>query len=153
MAPSAVPQADLPAIVLDTNLLVSAALLPDSTSGQALRQAVLGHELAFSDATWDELHEVLHRPRFDRYFPHVTQRGNYLHALARAGRWHHVVSTVIDCRDPRDNKFLALALDARAAAIVSGDHDLLCLHPWRGIAIVPPAALLGQEQNPPGTGC
>jgi len=37
---------------------------------------------------------------------------------------------------------LALALDARAAAIVSGDGDLLCLHPWRGIAIVQPAALL-----------
>lgn len=150
MAPSAEPQADLPPIVLDTNLLVSAALLPDSASAQALRQAVLSHELAFSDATWDELHEVLHRPRFDRYFPHASQRSNYLHTLARAGRWHHVVSTVADCRDAKDNKFLALALDANAATIVSGDQDLLCLHPWRGIAIVPPAALLGlQAITPP----
>lgn len=139
---TAAPQADLPAIVLDTNLLVSAALLPGSASGQALRQAVLTHELCFSDATWDELHEVLHRPKFDRYFPHASQRSEYLHALARAARWHHVVSSVTDCRDAKDNKFLDLALDARASIIVSGDSDLLCLHPWRGIAIVPPAALL-----------
>ncbi|MFT3776796.1 MAG: putative toxin-antitoxin system toxin component, PIN family [Ottowia sp.] len=131
-----------PPIVLDTNLLVSAALLPGSPSAQALTQAVLTHELAFSDDTWDELHEVLHRPRFDRYFPHAGQRSGYLHALARAARWHHVVSTVTDYRDPRDNKFLALALDARATTIVSGDSDLLCLHPWRGIAIVRPSAFV-----------
>lgn len=135
-------QGGLPPVVLDTNLLVSAALLPGSASGQALRQAVLAHELAFSDATWDELHEMLHRPKFDRYFRIVAQRSDYLHTLARAGRWHHVTSTVNDCRDPKDNKFLALALDAGAAAIVSGDDDLLCLHPWRGISIVPPVALL-----------
>jgi len=134
----------MPPIVLDTNLLASAALLPGSPRGQALKQAVLTHELAFSDATWDELHEVLHRPRFDRYFPHAGQRSAYLHTLARAARWHHVASTVSDCRDPKDNKFLALALDARAAAIVSWDGDLLRLHPWRGIAIVQPASAAGR---------
>lgn len=141
MSKRTVQQTGWPIIVLDTNLLVSAALLPGGTSAQALRQAVLGYELAFSDSTWDELHEVLHRPKFDRYFPHAAQRSGYLHALARAGRWHPIVSSVADCRDPKDNKFLALALDARAAAIVSGDSDLLCLHPWRGIPIIAPAAL------------
>lgn len=139
MSPSAAPTSGQPAIVLDTNVLVSAALLPDSPSGRALRQVVLGHELAFSDATWDELHEVLNRSRFDRYFTQAGQRSGYLHALARIARWHHVLSTVSDCRDPKDNKFLELALDARAVAIVSGDNDLLCLHPWRGIAIVKPS--------------
>ena len=142
---AAVPTAPPFSIVLDTNLLVSAALLPGSTSGHALKQAVLNHELAFSDATWDELHEVLHRPRFDRYFAHARQRSDYLHALARTARWHHVASIVTDCRDPKDNKFLALALDAQATTIVSGDDDLLCLHPWRGIAIVQPRALLSAD--------
>ncbi|MFT3815805.1 MAG: putative toxin-antitoxin system toxin component, PIN family [Acidovorax sp.] len=132
----------MPPIVLDTNLLVSAALLPDSASGQALRQAVLHHELAFSDATWDELQEVLQRPRFDRYFHPAVRRTGYLQTLARIARWHHVGTRVADCRDPKDNKFLELALDAGAAMIVSGDDDLLCLHPWRGIPIVAPAAFL-----------
>ena len=140
--PPAAPLAQLPPIVLDTNLLVSAALLPGSPSAQALTQAVLTHELAFSDDTWDELHAVLHRPRFDRYFPHAGQRSGYLHALARAACWHHVVSTITDCRDPKDNKFLALALDAGVATIVSGDNDLLFLHPWRGIAVVRPSAFV-----------
>ena len=143
--PLAMPKTPPPPLVLDTNLLVSAALLPGSASGHALKQAVLNHELAFSDATWDELHEVLHRPRFDRYFVHTRQRSDYLHALARTARWHHVASIVSDCRDPKDNKFLALALDAQAAAIVSGDDDLLCLHPWRGIAIMQPRALLSTD--------
>lgn len=138
------PAAAQPAVVLDTNLLVSAALLPASASGQALLQAVRDHELAFSDATWDELHEVLHRSRFDRYFNPVARRTDYLHTLARTARWHHVATVVADCRDVKDNKFLELALDARAGLIVSGDGDLLCLHPWRGIAIVTPAEFLGR---------
>jgi putative PIN family toxin of toxin-antitoxin system len=48
------------------------------------------------------------------------------------------------CRDPKDNKFLALALGAGADAIVSSDKDLPVLHPWRGIRIVTPAEFLGE---------
>ena len=42
----------------------------------------------------------------------------------------------------RHDKFLALALDGRAETIVTGDEDLLVLHPWRGVRIVRPAAFL-----------
>ncbi|WP_373274988.1 putative toxin-antitoxin system toxin component, PIN family [Parapedobacter tibetensis] len=37
--------------------------------------------------------------------------------------------TLTDCRDPKDNKFLELAVSAKAHAIVTGDLDLLILHP------------------------
>lgn len=40
------------------------------------------------------------------------------------------------CRDPKDNFLLSLALSARADLIVTGDKDLLVLHPFRGIHIV-----------------
>ncbi len=43
---------------------------------------------------------------------------------------------VEECRDPKDNKFLELAINGKATAIVSGDKDLLILHPFRGIPIV-----------------
>lgn len=46
------------------------------------------------------------------------------------------------CRDPRDNKFLALALTAAAAFLVSSDADLLILHPWHDIPILTPAQFL-----------
>ena len=49
---------------------------------------------------------------------------------------------VADCRDPDDNMYLELALVAQASMIVSGDQDLLVLHPWRGIPIVRPAGYL-----------
>jgi len=46
------------------------------------------------------------------------------------------------CRDPKDDKFLELALNGRADAIITGDADLLALHPWREVAIVSPADYL-----------
>ncbi len=46
------------------------------------------------------------------------------------------------CRDPKDDKLLALALDGHADAIITGDKDLLTLHPFEGIAIITPAAYL-----------
>ena len=60
--------------------------------------------------------------------------------------------TVDDCRDPKDNKYLALAAAAGAEILVSSDADLLVLDPWRGVRIVTPAqflALIGVG----GAGC
>ncbi len=47
-----------------------------------------------------------------------------------------VTSVITDCRDPKDNKFLELAIDGNADYIITGDSDLLILHPYRGISIV-----------------
>jgi predicted nucleic acid-binding protein len=49
---------------------------------------------------------------------------------------------VTDCRDTKDNRYLELALAAGAETIVSGDYDLLVLHPWRGVRIMHPADYL-----------
>lgn len=43
------------------------------------------------------------------------------------------------CRDPKDDMILDLALAAGADVIVTGDKDLVALHPFRGIAILTPA--------------
>ncbi len=43
------------------------------------------------------------------------------------------------CRDPKDDKFLELAVNGHADVIVSGDADLLVLGAFRGIPILPPA--------------
>ena len=49
------------------------------------------------------------------------------------------------CRDPKDDKFLTLAVAANADYIVTGDDDLLVLHPFRGIQIIKPAEFLALE--------
>jgi putative PIN family toxin of toxin-antitoxin system len=52
---------------------------------------------------------------------------------------------IVACRDPKDDKFLELAVCGRADVIVSGDHDLLALHPFRYIPIVTPAAFIRDD--------
>jgi predicted nucleic acid-binding protein len=49
------------------------------------------------------------------------------------------------CRDPRDDKFLEAAVHGHADLILTGDRDLLDLHPFRAIAILTPAAYLDLE--------
>jgi uncharacterized protein len=56
--------------------------------------------------------------------------------------WFVPSEHVAACRDPKDDKYLELARAAGAAFIVSGDDDLLVLHPWRGVSILSPAAYL-----------
>jgi putative PIN family toxin of toxin-antitoxin system len=51
---------------------------------------------------------------------------------------------VRECRDHKDDKFLELALDGQADLLVTGDEDLLALHPWRGIPILSPADYLAR---------
>jgi predicted nucleic acid-binding protein len=53
------------------------------------------------------------------------------------------------CRDPKDDKFLELAVHGRADLIVTGDQDLHTLNPFRGIAILTPNAFLGLDTEDP----
>jgi uncharacterized protein len=53
-----------------------------------------------------------------------------------------ITERIAACRDPKDDKFLELAVNGRADLIVTGDADLLALDPFRGIPIVTPAAFV-----------
>jgi uncharacterized protein len=54
----------------------------------------------------------------------------------RLAVFSEISETVTDCRDPKDNKFLELAISANASCIITGDKDLLILHPFRNISIL-----------------
>jgi putative PIN family toxin of toxin-antitoxin system len=49
------------------------------------------------------------------------------------------------CRDPDDDKFLSLAVSGNADLILTGDDDLLTLHPFRGLNILSPSTYLAQR--------
>jgi predicted nucleic acid-binding protein len=53
-----------------------------------------------------------------------------------------IIYSIQACRDPRDDKFLEVAVHGQSDLIVTGDGDLLALHPFRGIDILAPAAYL-----------
>jgi hypothetical protein len=128
-------------IVIDTGVVVSAVLLPRSVPRQAFDLAATRGRLLVSDETIAELDEVLRRRKFDKYVPE-SRRLELLSALVQEADVIDVVDVVSDCRDPKDNKFLELALSGRASHIVTGDSDLLVLHPFHGIAIVRPQLFL-----------
>lgn len=129
-------------VVVDTNVWISRLLIADSVSAKAVDKALSQADVMVSDATIEELSDVLSREKFDRYVS-VNDREHYLRHLLQVTTLVSVISEVTDCRDPSDNRFLALALDSESDVIVSGDADVLSLNPWRGIQVVSPAEFLG----------
>jgi putative PIN family toxin of toxin-antitoxin system len=135
-------QSSFTPIVFDTNALVSAAIIPTSVSRQALLHAVEHYQLVHSEATWAEFTEVCTRKKFDRYFPD-TSRSEFILTMARISVFLNVSPhAIFDCTDPKDNKFLELAVEANSRIIVSGDNHLLTMHPYRGISVLTPASFL-----------
>ena len=131
-------------VVIDTNVWISRLLLADSVAGRAINKALEEFEVVVSEASVDELARVLSRAKFDRYVS-VQDREEFLRRLLKVTTMVAVLSDISDCRDPKDNRFLALALDSESHRIISGDADLLALNPWRRIEIVSPGAFLASR--------
>ena len=130
-------------VVLDTSTLVSAALRFGSVPHQALLKALGSCELCASSRALNALEQVLKRDKFDRYLNTETRLSfvalirQHTHLFDVQGADELNVQPA--CRDPKDNKFLALALVCEAGAIISSDNDLLALNPWRSIPVLTPA--------------
>lgn len=127
--------------VFDTNVIVSAVLLKQSVARQAFDKALEQGKILVSQTTIEELNEVMRRKGFEKY---VTEddRIEFVTALVREAILVASTETIPECRDPKDNKFLELAVSGRAICIVSGDDDLLTLHPFRGISVLTPRQFL-----------
>jgi len=130
-----------PRFVLDTGVIVSAVLLPNSVPRQAVDFAFARGIVLASAETIDELDGVLRRPKFNRYL-HEKERLMFLEAFIRDAKVVEVTEKLIECRDPKDDKFLELAVTGNATCLVSSDDDLLVLNPFRGLAILTPQEFL-----------
>jgi uncharacterized protein len=125
-----------PIIVLDTNTLLSAVIRPGSISAKAFSKAILQGEIVYSYETLAELTEVFNRSKFDKYIT-AKERQDFIKDFQKAAIPIFAPPLSIPvCRDPKDDKYLALALAAKATCIVTGDLDLLILHPFRNIDIL-----------------
>ncbi|MEH2436136.1 MAG: putative toxin-antitoxin system toxin component, PIN family [Nostoc sp.] len=121
--------------VFDTNVLISAFLFSQSKPRQALDQATVIGVIILSNSVLSELEEVLYRPKFDRYLT-KKRRQEFLENLTENAQFIDVTEQINECRDPKDNKYLELAVSGQSECIVTGDDDLLVLNPWRGIEIL-----------------
>ncbi len=127
--------------VLDTNTLISRLLCPAGVAAQAVDHALVRGVLLVSEDTLNELVEVLTRSKFD---PYVTRedRRQFLELLGGVARIVPIVRKIRACRDAKDDKFLDVAVNGEATAIITGDQDLLVLDPFHGVRILSPSAFL-----------
>ena len=121
--------------IIDTNTLISSALFKYGAPRKAVLQANQIGRISASIETYNEFLETFLRPKFDRYISNET-RLEILLDFKKQAVFSKVAETITDCRDPKDNKFLELAVSANASCIITGDKDLLILHPFRGISIL-----------------
>lgn len=127
--------------VLDTNLIVSAVLMKRSAAREVFDKAKQAGDILLSLEVIDELHDVLARPAFNRYVDE-EDRLKFLSLLIKEAILVEVSEKIVECRDPKDDKFLELAVNGKADLIISGDKDLQILHPFRGIDIFSPREFL-----------
>jgi putative PIN family toxin of toxin-antitoxin system len=127
--------------VFDTNVIVSALMFPRSLPRQAFNLGYATGKILVSPATVQELEEILSRKKFEKYFS-VEERVKF---IAKFFADAEIRETISACRDRKDDKFLEVAVNGKADYLITGDRDLLVLHPFRDIQILTPADFLTQS--------
>jgi len=133
--------------VFDVNIIISATLIPESNPDLAIRKAQDLGSILMSPSIWSELEQVLNRPKFDRYIS-SEDRVRFLHDFyPTVTLVTEQIEEIQECRDPKDNKYLELAVSGSADMIITGDRDLLVLHPFRDKPILSVANFLNAYKS------
>lgn len=122
-------------VVVDTNVLLSAALSPKGAPAQLVDRLLIQAQIVFSEQTFAELKTRLWKPKFDRYIT-MECRQSLLHDFNAIAHWVNVrerIAAVAYSRDPTDDAFIHAALAADARRLVTGDDDLLSLDPIKNL--------------------
>lgn len=121
--------------VIDTKTMSTAFLFTYSNTRKAIDRAIETGKILASLETYNEFREVLLRQKFDKYIS-AERKLLILNELKELIVFKEISESINVCRDPKDNKFLELAIAAKASCIITGDDDLLILHPFREIPIL-----------------
>lgn len=124
-----------PRVILDTNLLISRALTPSSLTASAVRLIIDHCDLLVSQATMDEFATTLNRVQTKGYVKQ-DEAIALITAYKEMVEWIPIIERVQECRDPKDDKFLELAINGHAEYLITGDKDLLVLDPFRDTHIL-----------------
>lgn len=120
-------------VVFDTNIYVSAFLLPGSQADSALMRIAEGTDrLIISKAIVDELLDVLSR-KFAKNADELARVAVFLTDLADIVRPRGRIDVL---RDEPDNRILECARTGKADAIVTGDKAMLRLRRFGEIRII-----------------
>ncbi len=123
--------------VIDTNVLISALLFKSSAPFRAVEMVEMQGVILYSEATLNELEEVLSRKKFNKYLS-LEERQIFLLKFISSSQLVSITEKIVVCRDEKDDKFLELAVNGEANIIITGDLDLLVLNPFQSIEIITP---------------
>ena len=121
-------------VVVDTNILVSFAIRPNDNFERLFNYLAKQGITLISDDTIAELFTVLNREKFRKYIRQDSAM-DYIEWYIGISGAVTVTESVIACRDPKDDKFLSLAIAGKADYIIAGDSDLLEMIAYKGIPI------------------
>lgn len=128
-------------VVIDTNILVSFAIRPNRNFERILDHIAAHGVSLVSDDTIAELFDVLSREKFRKYIP-LEQSIDYVEWYDGISEQIIVTEHVIACQDPKDDKFLSVAVSGKADCIIAGDHHLLDMIEFRGVPVYRPAEFI-----------
>lgn len=112
-------------VIVDTNCWIS-FLIGKNLSSLVSLLSNNRIELVLCDELLEEIREVTQRPKFAKHFP-VLEVESLLSFLRLKGHLFTPSEDLHICRDEEDNYLLALAMEANAHYIVTGDKDLLII--------------------------
>ena len=121
-------------VVIDTNLWISFLLTRNFSKLDRLMFANQTIVL-ISQELLEEIVEVAERPKFRKYFD-LFELTELLVKLKQKTELVQVSSQVDICRDYKDNFLLSLVVDGTATHLLTGDKDLLVLHPFGEVQII-----------------
>ncbi len=118
-------------VVFDCMVFLQAAARRTSVAGGCLELAESGHvRLCLSQEILAEIGDVLRRPEIRARFPSLTERvvNEFIAAITGFGHFYPLVAKHFTYpRDPKDEPYLNLAIEAQAKFLASRDNDLLDL--------------------------
>ena len=131
--------------VLDANVYLSACIRPEGPPGQIVERFLrdAAFEIILSVEIVDEVLQALAYPKVRKAVRSTVDSELWFEDILVLA---HLITgdfkTAGVSKDPDDDKYIAAAIEGRAAFVVTGDPDLLDIGEHEGVRIVNPRAFL-----------
>jgi putative PIN family toxin of toxin-antitoxin system len=131
-------------VVLDANVFVSAYIRPEGPPGQIIERFVRdgAFDVVLTEPIVEEVLQALAYPKVQTAARSKTEPELWFEDIVVLSQLVAGDVEVAVCGDPDDDKYVAAAIEGRAAFVVTGDPDLLTLGEHKGIRIITPRAFL-----------
>jgi len=131
-------------VVLNANVFVSAYIRPQGPPGQIIERFVRdgAFGVVLTEPIVEEVLQALAYPKVQTAARSKTEPELWFEDIVVLSQLVAGDVEVAVCGDPDDDKYVAAAIEGRAAFVVTGDPDLLTLGEHKGIRIITPRAFL-----------